>query len=299
MKLKPWSRSLSLRITLGALVIAVFAAGCGSLEVRERELVFRPVKGEAGWYAGTPAAIQDLYLPVNDSPDAQKIHAWWYPAPDPGAPALLYLHGVRWNLTGHLRRIEQLHSLGYSVFAIDYRGFGTSDGDLPSEQLVYEDARAAWAWLVQKVPDPDRRYIYGHSLGGAVAIDLAASLAGKSAQARGLIVESTFTSLAEIATELVGGWLPTSVLTQKFDSIDKIKTVDIPVLIVHGTGDRLVAPHFSEALYAAARDPKKLVMVENASHNNSMWLGITAYQQGMTDLFGFPGAVAGNRTALH
>jgi alpha-beta hydrolase superfamily lysophospholipase len=90
------------------------------------------------------------------------------------APAILYLHGVRWNLTGQAFRIEQLRAMGYSVLAIDYRGFGQSRGDLPSEASVYEDARAAWERFTAMQPDAGKRLIYGHSLGGAVAIDLAA-----------------------------------------------------------------------------------------------------------------------------
>jgi len=89
-----------------------------------------------------------------------------------------------------LRRIEQLHRFGFSVFAIDYRGFGKSEGDLPSEETVYADALAGWQWLAAEVPDATHRFIYGHSLGGAVAIDLAARLSDQDARAGGLIVES-------------------------------------------------------------------------------------------------------------
>ena len=106
----------------------------------------------------------------------QRIHAWWWPAVAKDAPAVLYLHGTRWNLTGQTSRIDQLHAFGFSVLAIDYRGFGKSDGDLPSEQTVYEDARVAWNRLTELQPDASKRFIYGHSLGGAVAIDLAARL---------------------------------------------------------------------------------------------------------------------------
>jgi len=290
-----WPRTLWMRVVLGTMLVLAVATGCGSFEVKERELVFRVQKGDAGWYSGLPAGVTDLYLPVNDAKDSPRIHAWWWPDPDPKAPVVFYLHGTRWNLTGHLRRIEQLRSFGFSVFAIDYRGFGKSDGDLPSEQTVYEDARAGWRWLVAHERDPARRFIYGHSLGGAVAIDLAASFAGKPAQARGLIVESSFTSLADIAADLTFSWIPTSILlTQKFDSVDKIKSVDIPVLIVHGKGDRYVSPHFSESLFEAARMPKKLLLVENGSHNNSMWLGDSAYQQALGELFGLSGAPEGD-----
>ena len=90
---------------------------------------------------------------------------------------------MRWNLTGQAFRIEQLRAMGYSVLAIDYRGFGQSKGDLPSEASVYEDARAAWERFTAMQPDASKRLIYGHSLGGAVAIDLAADLAAQAKKA--------------------------------------------------------------------------------------------------------------------
>ena len=294
-----WPRTTLMRILLGLLVVLGFATGCASLEEKEREYTFRVVKGDAGWYSGVPDSVQDVYLPVNATPGAPRIHAWWWPDADPKAPAVFYLHGARWNLTGHVRRIEQLRRFGFSVFAIDYRGFGKSDGDLPSEQMCYEDASAGWAWLAKQQPDAARRFIYGHSLGGAIAIDLAVKLAAnqgnKGPQARGLIVESSFTSLPDVAAELSFSWLPTSlILSQKFDSIEKIKAVNIPVLVVHGAGDRFIPARFSQALYQAAPDPKKLLLIENGSHNNSMWIGDGEYQHALGELFGLSGAPMGD-----
>jgi alpha-beta hydrolase superfamily lysophospholipase len=155
------------------------------------------------------------------------IHAWWWPAADAAAPTVLYLHGARWNLTGHLFRLEQLRAFGFSVLAIDYRGFGKSDGDLPSEATVYEDAYAAWQRMLKLQPDAAKRYIYGHSLGGTVAVDLAARLHAASAggvpAARGLIIESSFTTLADIARSLTSELLPAGlILSQKFDTLGKI-----------------------------------------------------------------------------
>lgn len=253
--------------------------------MKERELLFRPVKEAAGWYNGTPATVQDIYLPVGNGAPAERIHAWWWPADEPGAPVVLYLHGVRWNLTGHLNRMSQLRRFGFSVFAIDYRGFGKSDGDLPSEATVYEDARAAWNWLIKREPDPSRRYIYGHSLGGAVAIDLAAQISGTSESARGLIVESSFTSVPELVSESGYGWVPI-LISQKFDSTAKITQIAMPVLIVHGADDRYVPAQMSSALYAAAPQPKKLLLIPNASHNNSVWTGDADYRVALNELFG-------------
>lgn len=276
---------------------ALTIAGCAQLAQKERELTFRIAPGTASWYGGLPDAVVEFYLPVAGKDGTERIHAWWRPAKDPDAPAVLYLHGSRWNLTGHTFRIEQLHDFGFSVLAIDYRGFGKSDGDLPSEKTVYEDAQAAWKRLTELQPDERKRFIYGHSLGGAIAVHLAASLNALPAQkkafgqafapAHGLIVESSFTTLAEIARSLTYPWLPAQLLlSQKFDSLEKISKVQIPILIVHGTEDRYVPFRFSQKLYEAASSKKKLLLVEGGTHNNSMLVGESAYRQAFRDLFG-------------
>ena len=290
------------RLALAAGLSIALAAGCAHLGYNERQLTFRPSKDVAGWFAGIPAGAQEVFVPVGHPGDgnaaAEKMHAWWWPAADPHAPAVLYLHGARWNLTGQTRRIEQLHRFGFSVFAIDYRGFGKSDGDLPSEDSVYEDAQAAWRWLGERQPDASRRFIYGHSLGGAVAIDLAARLSADGAPVGGLVAESTFTTLADIAAALTSQWLPTKlILSQKFDSVDKIARVTMPVFIAHGASDRMVPSRFSEALYKAAPAPKKLLLVEGAGHNNAMIVGEQEYRQALAELFGLPEVAVAGRAA--
>ncbi|WP_236218869.1 alpha/beta hydrolase [Pseudomonas rhodesiae] len=269
-----------------ALLIVGLPVGCSILQHKERELVFRIEPGTASWYSGLPKAVQEFELKPASFKAGQNIHAWWYPAASKNAPAILYLHGVRWNLTGQLFRIEQLHALGFSVLAIDYRGFGKSHGDLPSETTVYEDARIAWERFQVLQPDPQKRLIYGHSLGGAVAIDLAAELGQQSpVPVRGLVIESTFTSLADVATAVANTSLPVRwLLSQKFDSIDKIADIRMPLLVVHGLDDRYVPPRFSQQLFAAAQEPKRLLLVPGASHNNSMSLAGRTYRQALDQL---------------
>jgi pimeloyl-ACP methyl ester carboxylesterase len=282
-------RGWSLAAASGVFSILT-AAGCGQLAQKERELTFRIEPGTAGWYSGLPSGIVESSLPVPSDDQAGGIHTWWWPAERPDAPVLLYLHGARWNLTGHVFRIEQLREFGYSVLAIDYRGFGKSGGALPSEETVYEDARIAWRHLSTLQPDPDKRFIYGHSLGGAVAIELAYGLSKdrKEDAAAGLIVESSFTSLADVARTFSYRWLPIQLLlTQKFDSLNKIRKVDMPVLIVHGTDDPYIPAHFSKALHAAARADKRLLLVEGGTHNNSLWVGEPEYRAALAALFGW------------
>jgi len=274
-----------------AAVIVGLPVGCAALQHEERKLLFQIEPGTASWYHGLPDEVQEFELKAPAFGDSQNIHAWWWPAAQAGAPAVLYLHGTRWNLTGQFFRIEQLHAMGFSVLAVDYRGFGQSKGSLPSETTVYEDARIAWERLKLLQPDARKRLIYGHSLGGAVAVDLAAELGrdaqsdGGKQQARGLIIESTFTTLADVATAVANTSLPVRwLLSQKFDSIDKIADIHMPLLIVHGTSDPYVPPRFSEELYQAALEPKRLLLVPGGTHNNSMSLGRQAYSQAIRGL---------------
>ena len=284
LRLRPGRRFGAALLALAVLL----GAGCAALVTQERELTFRPTREASGWFSGLPSDVREFYLPVSDAPGAERLHAWYWPSDDPRAPTLLYLHGVRWNLTGHLRRIENLRSFGFSVVAIDYRGFGKSDGEMPSEEGVYDDARVAWRWLAAHEPDPSKRYVYGHSLGTAVATELAIDAGARDGVA-GVILEGGFTSLPEMAKALAPSWLPIDLLvTQRFDTIDKVAKVPAPMLFVHGTGDRLVPYRFSEALYAAAREPKKLVLVEGGGHYNTSWVGASLYREAIAQMFGVP-----------
>lgn len=300
--LERWLHRFAFRIlALTGLLSALAAAGCSELAQKERELTFRVAPGIASWYSGLPEGVVESRLPVKAGGKLQHLHTWWWPSKDPNSLALLYLHGVRWNLTGQAFRIEQLHEFGFSVLAVDYRGFGQSDGDMPSEKTVYEDARLAWQRLIELQPNPAKRFIYGHSLGGAVAIDLAAQLSAANASpltkdseaAAGLIVESSFTTLADTAKSLTYPWLPLQwVMSQKFNSVEKITKVDVPILVVHGTGDKFIPSRFSEELFAAAPQRKRLLLIPGATHNNSMRLGAAAYRQAFQDLFGIKSDVA-------
>lgn len=286
----PWlallrRRRLSLMF-LGCLLV-LLPIGCAKLEQTERELVFRIEPGTARWFSGLPAGVEDVQLQSPDLTADESLHAWWWPAPRKDAPTLLYLHGSRWNLTGQLFRIEQLHAMGFSVLAVDYRGFGESRGALPSERSVYQDALIAWQHLVRLQPEANKRFIYGHSLGGAVAVNLAHELASEeeAAQAAGLIVESSFTNLGDVAAAVTNTSLPVRwLLSQEFDSLSKIGDVGIPVLIAHGRDDRYVPSRFSQALFEAASEPKQLLLIDGANHNNSLRMAGNSYRQALQAL---------------
>jgi fermentation-respiration switch protein FrsA (DUF1100 family) len=192
----------------------------------------------------------------------------------------LFLHGARWSLFGNADRIAYWHNLGYSLLAIDYRGFGKSPGELPTEASVYEDAQSAWAFLRSLQPGVTRRFVYGHSLGGAVAIDLAA----KNDDLAGVIVESTFTSIRDMAKIVASRWLPLGpVVTHRFDSLSKIGSINAPVLLIHGAADEVVPHHMSLRLHAAAREPKRLAIFADAGHGDTCWKGDAAYRNAVRD----------------
>ncbi|WP_017901569.1 alpha/beta hydrolase [Pseudomonas asplenii] len=287
-----------LSLGLLALFLAVgLPYGCSRLAYKERELLFNIQPGTAGWFSGLPSGVREMRIPVSDGlAGSDYLHAWWWPSSRVDAPTILYLHGTRWNLTAQVGRITQLRELGFSVLAIDYRGFGDSPGGLPSERSVYQDAGNAWKRLVQLQPDARKRYIYGHSLGGAVAVDLAERLAAdkQSPKAAGLIIESTFTDLGDAARAAIPTSLPVRwILSEKFDSIDKISQIGIPLLIVHGTDDPYVPSRFSKALYEAAAQPKHLLLIKGGNHINSMILGSREYAKALRQAFaGFPAPIA-------
>ena len=257
------------------------ATGCGSLAEKEREWTFRVVKGDAGWYSGTPAAVQDVFIPVKAPSGTQKIHAWWWPNADPEAPVVYYLHGVRWNLTGHLRRMEQLRAFGFSVFAIDYRGFGKSSDLVPSEASSYEDAEAAWEYLGRLAPGKPR-LIVGHSLGGVIATELAA----RRPEAAGLVLEATLTSVSDMVANTTWSFLPVDlILTQRFDALKRIPEVKVPLVIVHGTRDAVVPFAMGEKLFAAATAPKQFVKVDGGSHHNLSAVAFDEYRAALAQLF--------------
>lgn len=275
----PVHRRWSALTLLGAAVLA----GCISLEEQQRKWIFSPSVAMPRSAASTEG-MDDVWIEHASAQSGKpiKLHALWLAHANPKAPVMLYLHGARRNVTGSAFRIRHMRELGFSVLAVDYRGFGQSTDELPSEDRVYEDARAAWAWLDRRHPGRDR-YIFGHSLGGAIAVQLASEVS----DSKGLIVEGTFTSIPDVFQTFKWGWLPiTALITQRFESVDKIGRVKTPVLVVHGSGDSLIRPELGRALFERAVAPKRFVLVEGGTHYSTNGAGLDQYRAALRDLFG-------------
>jgi pimeloyl-ACP methyl ester carboxylesterase len=197
----------------------------------------------------------------------ENMVGWWIPGSPGDTKAVLYLHGNDGNVSVSVNEVTPLRQLQYSVLLIDYRGFGTSDGGFPSEASVYQDAEAAWKYLVNdRGIKPAELYIYGHSLGGAIAIELARH----HPEAAGLIVESSFTSIYEMSRlDYRYRMLPVNLfLNQRFESISKISEVKLPALFMHGTDDDIVPFWMGEELFAVAPEPKRFVPIEHGKHDH-------------------------------
>lgn len=285
------SRRRALRVIGAGAAALAGAAGCAGFDTQQREWIFDPRKDD--WWGGRTAArgMDDVWIRYASREDGEAVtlHGLWLAADAPQAPVMLLLHGARWNVTGSAPRMRRLQSLGFSVLAIDYRGFGRSSGELPSEQMTYEDAQAAWDWLGRH--DPGRpRYVYGHSLGSAVAIELATQVD----DVRGVIVEGSFTSIADVAGSMRWGWLPFSwLITQRFDSASRIGRIKAPLLVVHGSEDHLIAPRLGRELYDLAPGPKAFILVDGASHHDALALGIDQYRTAIRRLFALGGPPGG------
>ncbi len=250
---------------LGVLVLAVV-----TIRALENRFIYFPPRCPEGF---EPPANQGL--PVEEvwitAQDGVTLNAWYFPN-STSSKVLLWFHGNAENISHGLRRLTDFSRLGASVLALDYRGYGKSEGS-PSEASVYRDADAAFNYLVESRHfQPTNIFLYGNSLGGAVAIDLASRH-----ELGGLIVESSFTSGREMARRMLRIPLFEYVPKSRFDSLHKITRVHAPILIVHGTEDRVIPFSMGQRLYEAAPQPKSFLQIEGAGHNDIALVGGERY----------------------
>lgn len=260
---RPASRAL--RLAALSLVLAVLAwlALAAAFYVKQDAWIHASPRDRAEGVAPGLAG-RELRIPAGGAGEA--LAAWWVPA-GRDAPSVLYLIGVGHALTDEAAAIATLHGMGASVLAVEYRGFGRSDGRYAGERTVHEDAEAAWRELTRLAPASPRRLVQGHSLGGAIAIELAA----RHPEIDGLVLESTFTTMADVLRQSrIMRLLPLGVvLEHRYASVHRIDTLRMPKLFVHGADDIFVPPWMSRALHERAAPPKALVVVPGAGHTGA------------------------------
>ena len=259
---------MMLALAYGALVLLLY--------LFQPRLVFLPgVPGRD--LTASPQHIGLEYREVEfETEDGETLHGWWLPHAAPRA-TLLFQHGNAGNISHRLDSIQIFHDLGLNVFIYDYRGYGRSTGS-PSEEGVYRDARAAWDWLVDEAGEaPGSIVLFGRSLGGAVASQLATEV-----DAAGLIVESTFTSVPDIGAELYW-WLPVRLLARlEFDAAGAIKKATMPVLVVHSPDDEIIPFEHGQRLVEAAGERGTLLEIRG-DHNTGFLASGDLYRDGLDD----------------
>ncbi|MFK8186149.1 MAG: alpha/beta hydrolase [Phormidesmis sp.] len=259
---------------------AAYAGICFALYHVQKKLIFRPLPTLVRTPAELGLPYEDVWMPA---PDGGQLHGWWLPNPkgEVGGETqrvLMFCHGNYGNISYNLERLQFFHSIGFSIFAFDYRGYGQSVpaetldetiAEAPTEQTVFADAEAAWRYLTEKRNiDPRRITTLGHSMGGAIAIHLATQPFAKD-MAR-LIVGSSFTTMEDAvrAKPLYSLFPIRQLLTEPFDSLSRVASLPMPVLYVHGDQDFDVPMPMSKRLYAASPKRKQIWIAAGAGHNN-------------------------------
>ena len=210
----------------------------------------------------TPTDIGSEYRDVwIQTTDGVRLHGWNIPGDTDRV--LIFFHGNAGNISHRLESIRQFLRLGLSVLIIDYRGYGQSEGRT-TEQGIYRDADAAWRYLTEINDTPEERIIvFGRSMGASAAAYLAARH-----RPLALIMESTFTSVPDIAREYYP-WLPVHWLSRlRHSARDFVRQVESPVLVIHSRDDEIVPFRHGEAIFAAARNPKSFLEI-HGTHNDA------------------------------
>lgn len=236
----------------------------------EERFIFFPSSYPDGYYeeARSLPFLEDCWFMTEDG---VKLHGW-FARRDSAIATLVISHGNAGNLSHRLPIIKTFRDLGFNVFMYDYRGYGRSEGS-PTEEGVYRDGRAAFDYVIRRSDvDSTNVILFGTSLGGAVAVDVALDR-----PAAGMILESTFSSARDVA-RVAYPFLPAQfLLRSKFDSAEKIRSIRIPLLFLHGDQDSIIPISLGRKLFEAANEPKTFHVVSGADHNDIFWVGGRAY----------------------
>jgi len=261
---------IAVGIGVGLVVVIV------SIRILENRFIYFPPRYPEGFVPpeNYGLRLEEVWMTAQDG---VRLNAYFLAQP-PSPKALLWFHGNAENIGFGLEQMKVLAGLGVSILEVDYRGYGKSEG-APDEAGVYQDASAAYDYLVQaRHFHPRNIILYGHSLGGAVAVDLASRR-----ECGGLIVASSFSSLREMARRILRVPGLEYVPKSRFDSLRKIRQVSAPILVVHGMRDQVVPFSMGKKLYQAAPEPRAFFAVVGAGHDDVLAVGGEPYLRRLRD----------------
>ena len=256
---------ISIAIGYGLIVLLMY--------LLQSQMVYHPTD----YMMATPSVAGLEYEEVSfQTEDKLELHGWFVPA-DSARPTVLYFHGNAGNISGRLEIIKLLNEIGLNVFIFDYRGYGRSEGSA-EEAGTYRDAEAAWKHLVEERDiAPAEILIMGRSLGGSVAAWLAAR---KDAGAA--IIESTFTSAADLGADLYP-WLPVrAMLKFEYNTLEHVRNIDEPLFMAHSRDDEIVPYEHGKKLFDAAGEPKTFVELRG-SHGSGFMETRAKYTDALRD----------------
>lgn len=268
--MEPFGKIDAFKLLVLASLILIFVGAFASLEKR---LIFYPERTIWTTPADRGLSYEDVFFHTSDG---VRLNGWFVPARG-SKIILLWFHGNAGNIADRVENIALFHDrLGVNIFIFDYRGYGRSEGSV-SEEGTYRDAEAALAYLRSRRDiDLAKIILFGRSLGAAVAVELAAKM-----PCAGLILESPFTSVKEMAN-LAFPLFPVGFLFKtKYDTLSKIKQIKVPVLVLHGDRDEIVPFSMGRRIFEAANEPKTFFTVKGAGHNDTYQRGGVAYLQAL------------------
>lgn len=245
-------------------VVAIYIIICVYIYFAQDKLIFYPTNSPAVTPEELNVEYEEVFLNAGES---DSICVWFFPQDINYLKhkTILFCHGNGGNMSFRMQTVVYLMKLGVNVLLFDYRGFWKSSGK-PTETNTYEDALACYNWLIDvKGAKPENIIIFGRSLGGAVATDLAAKV-----KCGGLVVESSFTSAPAMGAQAFP-FIPVRLLSKfDYDSINKINKVNCPVLITHSTDDEMIPFKMGQILFEAAKEPKQFLALKGA-HNERIY----------------------------
>jgi len=258
------------------LVVAYSAIGW-TLYFMQPTFLYKPVRDVLYTPEELDIEFEDVSL---ETADNVKLNGWFIPAQN-ARFTILFCHGNGGNIMHRLDTINIFYELGLNCFIFDYRGYGKSEGTA-CEEGTYIDAKTAYDWLTEKKKiKPKNIIIFGRSLGGSIAANLAAKV-----PAGALVVESAFTSYVDIGKKFYP-YMPVKWFARfNYDTLGHIKKVNCPVMVIHSPNDELIDFEFGQELFDAAGEPKKFVEIYGG-HNDAFLLSLDIYKGAWLDWIEF------------
>ncbi len=251
------------------IAVVVYISFCAVLFFMQRKLIYFPDKTR-------PLAPENAVIANVKTQDGLDLQGWYFPSRD-DRPVIVFFHGNAANIFLRLQKVNEYVAEGYGVLLVEYRGFGGNPGEI-SENGFYLDAEAYMKWLEDSQGlVPSGIIIYGESIGGGVAVEVAANLSSEGRSPLALVLEVPFTSLVDMA-RFYYPFVPVDyLLKDRFMNTEKIRVIHAPLLVINGDRDEVIPYQQGQKLFEMANEPKKYIRIPGGDHNSLHRKGLQKY----------------------